>query len=84
MSIDYSSTDGSIVVKVDPGPNGMATIHDADVLMYIVDSVATGGAVVDRELAIKSGHVLRATGAATGGPQYRALRRPWRTWRRHE
>jgi plasmid replication initiation protein len=71
--IDYRSTDGSIFVKVEPGPNGMATIQDADVLMYAIDSIAAAGADVDRELVIKPGGILKATGAATGGLQYRAL-----------
>jgi plasmid replication initiation protein len=71
--INYSSTDASIFVKIEPGPDGMATIHDADLLMYVIDSIATAGADVDRELVIKPGDILRATGAATGGPQYKAL-----------
>lgn len=71
--IDYKSTDGSIFVKVEPGPNGIATIQDADVLMYAIDSIATARTEVDRELVIKPGDILRATGAATGGLQYEAL-----------
>lgn len=71
--IEYQTKDGSIFVRVEPGPQGMATIYDADVMMFIIDLLATSDQSVDRELAFRPGDYLRAVGAATSGSQYASL-----------
>jgi plasmid replication initiation protein len=71
--IEYRSKDGSISVQVDPGPQGMATIYDADAIMFLIDTLAASDPGVDREVIFKPGDYLRAVGDATSGSQYAAL-----------
>lgn len=71
--IDYRSRDGSVLVQVEPGPQGMATIHDADVVMFLIETLAASGLGSDREVTFRPGDYLRAVGAATSGSQYESL-----------
>lgn len=78
-AIDYCSPDGSKWVKVEPHQNyGMATIWDADVLIWAV-SVMTAAKNrqanhIPRTLQFQPHELLRAIGRGTGGADYERLR----------
>jgi hypothetical protein len=72
--LHYLSPDGTIRIQVDPGPEGMATIYDADLVMFLVkelsEALAGSG---DRAVVLKGAAYLRAVGAKNGGDQYALL-----------
>lgn len=71
--ISYRSPDGSITVDVELGPDGMATIYDADVLMFLIDTLATMPANAGRTVVMKGSDYFRAVGSKAGGGQYKLL-----------
>jgi plasmid replication initiation protein len=78
-AIDYTSPDGEVWVKVLPHQDyGMATIWDADVLIWAASVLAEmqkGRAnEIPRTLNFQPFDLLRAIGRRTGGNDYRLLR----------
>lgn len=76
--IDYTSPDGQFRVNVSPNPQyGMATIWDADILIYcastLADMARRGINDVPRKLHIMPYDLLRAIGRPTTGRAYELL-----------
>jgi len=76
--IDYTSPDGKLWVHVSANPNyGMATIWDADILIYcasqLADMARRGINDVPRKLTIMPYDLLRAIGRPTTGRAYELL-----------
>jgi plasmid replication initiation protein len=76
--IDYTSPDGKLWVHVSSNPDyGMATIWDADILIYcasvLADMVRRGVNDVPRKLTIMPYDLLRAIGRPTTGRAYELL-----------
>ena len=76
--IDYTSPDGQLWVHVSANPNyGMATIWDADILIYcasvLADMARRGVNDVPRKLHIMPYDLLRAIGRPTTGRAYELL-----------
>jgi len=76
--IDYTSPDGSLWVHVSANPNyGMATIWDADILIYcasqLADLARRGTNDVPRKINIMPYDLLRAIGRPTTGRSYELL-----------
>ena len=77
-AIDYSSPDGKLWVHVSANPDyGMATIWDADVLIYcasmLADMARRGQNDIPRKLHIMPYDLLRAIGRPTTGRAYELL-----------
>jgi len=77
--IDYTSPDGEVWVKVLPHQDyGMATIWDADVLIWAASVLAEmqkkRANEIPRTLNFQPFDLLRAIGRRTGGNDYRLLR----------
>lgn len=77
--IEYVSPDASVFVNVFPNPEfGMATIWDADVLIWaasIVNNLRKHGANdIPRTLQFLPFDILKTIGRDTGGREYRLLR----------
>lgn len=76
--IDYSSPDGKLWVHVSANPDyGMATIWDADILIYcasvLADMARRGQNDIPRKLHIMPYDLLRAIGRPTTGRAYELL-----------
>jgi plasmid replication initiation protein len=76
--IDYTSPDGKLWVNVSANPSyGMATIWDADILIYcasvLADMARRGTNDVPRKLNIMPYDLLRAIGRPTTGRAYELL-----------
>lgn len=71
--LEYMSPDGTIQVHVQPGPDGMATIYDADLLMFLIRELSEAPAASDVAVVLKGAAYLRAVGAKSGGDQYALL-----------
>ena len=78
--IDYSSPDGSVWVKVDPHQSyGMATIWDADILIWAASQLTEymrtrKNEPPSRTISFMPYHLLKAIRRKTGGDQYISLR----------
>lgn len=77
-NIEYVGTDGVSYVKVEPGPAGMPTIWDADILIWAASQLTKqkNDRVNDipRTLRFLPHDLLRSIGRDTGGAQYERLR----------
>lgn len=73
VPLDYLSPDKTIHVSVRPGPEGMATIYDADLLMYLVSELARRPASTEATVDLRLGAYLAAMGSSKGGDQYALL-----------
>jgi plasmid replication initiation protein len=78
-SINYESADGTIWVKVQPHQDfGMATIWDADILIWavsvIIDMQNRGLDDIPRTLHFHPYDLLRAVNRDTGGADYELLK----------
>lgn len=71
--IEYSSHDQRVKVSVRPGPSGMATIWDADLLMFLVDHLAQAPSAGDGTVLMKGSSYFEAIGSKRDGDQYRRL-----------
>jgi plasmid replication initiation protein len=85
--IDYTSPDGKLWVHVSSNPDyGMATIWDADILIYcasvLADMVRRGVNDVPRKLTIMPYDLLRAIGRPTTGRAYELLGQASIAWSR--
>ncbi len=69
--------DGATYVEVRPSTDGLATIHDRDVLIYCISQVIAAlneGRPVARTVRLKARDLLRATNRVTDGRGYEGLR----------
>lgn len=68
---------GSNFVKVTPSVEGLATVHDRDILIFCISQVIAAmneGKPVDRKLRFAASDLLRATNRGTDGRGYEQLR----------
>ncbi|MCP5073614.1 MAG: replication initiator protein A [Rhodobacteraceae bacterium] len=68
---------GDIFVKVKPGSDGLATVHDRDVLIYCISQVIAGiehGSRLERVLHLSAVDLLIATNRPTAGTGYAGLK----------
>lgn len=68
---------GEIFVKVKPGSDGLATVHDRDVLIYCISQVIAGmaqGRQIERVLRLSAVDLLIATNRPTAGSGYTGLK----------
>ncbi len=73
----YEDISGRSYVEVKPSPDGLATIHDRDVLIYCISQVIAAlneGRSVSRIVRLKALDLLRATNRMTDGRGYAGLR----------
>lgn len=73
----YEDENGKNYVEVRPSPDGLATIHDRDVLIYCISQVIAAlneGRQVQRVVRLKAYDLLKATNRVTDGRGYNALR----------
>ena len=73
----YEDSDGKTYVEVRPSPDGLATIHDRDVLIYCISQIMAAlndGRQVQRTVRLKAYDLLRATNRMTDGRGYDGLR----------
>lgn len=68
--IEYSSPDGTIESQIQPGTCGMATIYDADLIVFLVDQLAGAASGNGETVILKPGAFLSAIGSTKGGDQY--------------
>ncbi len=68
---------GSTSVEITPSVKGLATIHDKDILIYVISQLMAAinaGRETSREIVLKSHDLLVATNRDTSGDGYRRLR----------
>jgi plasmid replication initiation protein len=73
----YEDETGKNYVEVRPSSDGLATIHDRDVLIYCISQVIAAindGREVHRVVRLKAYDLLKATNRVTDGRGYKALR----------
>ena len=73
----YEDDGGKTYVEVRPSTDGLATIHDRDVLIYCISQVIAAlndGRKVSRTVRLKAHDLLRATNRMTDGRGYEGLR----------
>lgn len=73
----YEDEGGRTYVEVRPSTDGLATIHDRDVLIYCISQVVAAlndGRSVSRTVRLRAHDLLRATNRMTDGRGYEGLR----------
>ena len=73
----YEDETGQNYLEVKPSADGLATIHDRDVLIYCISQIMAAlneGRVVSRIVRLKAYDVLKATNRVTDGRGYDGLR----------
>lgn len=68
--------DGRVQIRIEPGPKGMATIYDKDVLIYvtsILNDRLERGLGVERTVRFAAHDFLRSTGRSTSARGYELL-----------
>lgn len=73
----YEDESGKNYVEVRPSADGLATIHDRDVLIYCISQVIAAlneGRQVQRVVRLKAYDLLKATNRVTDGRGYKGLR----------
>lgn len=68
---------GDTSVEITPSMKGLATIHDKDILIYVISQLmaaVNAGRATSREIVLKSHDLLVATNRDTSGDGYRRLR----------
>jgi len=68
--------DGRTLVRIEPGPKGLATIWDKDVLLYVVSLLnerIERGVLVEHTVRFSAHDLLRVTGRGTGKRSYELL-----------
>jgi len=73
----YEDEAGKNFVEVKPSPEGLATIHDRDVLIYCISQLIAAineGQTPSKTLRLKAYDFLKATNRVTDGRGYDALR----------
>ncbi len=77
----YEDEGGKNYVEVKPSVEGLATIHDRDVLIYCISQIMAAindGRKVSKVLRMKAYDMLKATNRATDGRGYEALKSAFR------
>lgn len=73
----YEDESGKNYLEVRPSSEGLATIHDRDVLIYCISQIMAAlndGKKVSRTVRLKAYDMLKATNRVTDGRGYEALR----------
>lgn len=73
----YQDESGKNYVEVRPSSDGLATIHDRDILIYCISQVIAainGGREVHKVVRLKAYDLLKATNRVTDGRGYKGLR----------
>lgn len=73
----YEDESGQSYVEVRPSSDGLATIHDRDVLIYCISQVIAAlneGRQVQRVVRLQAYDLLKSTNRVTDGRGYKALR----------
>ncbi|MEI4263449.1 replication initiator protein A [Roseovarius sp. D0-M9] len=73
----YEDESGKNYVEIRPSSDGLATIHDRDILIYCISQVIAAlneGREVQRVVRLKAYDLLKATNRVTDGRGYKALR----------
>ncbi len=73
----YEDESGKNYVEIRPSSDGLATIHDRDILIYCISQVIAAlneGRQVQRVVRLKAYDLLKATNRVTDGRGYKALR----------
>ncbi|MFT8479373.1 replication initiator protein A [Gluconobacter oxydans] len=68
--------DGRTQIRIEPGPKGLATIWDKDVLLYIISIIndrIERGTPVEKTVRFAAHDLLRVTGRGTGKRSYELL-----------
>ncbi len=68
---------GKSFVEVRPSPDGLATVHDRDVLIYCISQLIAAlneGRPVTRKVSLQAYDLLKATNRMTNGQAYEGLR----------
>jgi plasmid replication initiation protein len=72
--IDYvSEKDERIFVRVDAGPQGMATTYDADLLTFLIGKLSADAAA-NQTVLLRPTEFFQAVGSTKGGGQYQLLK----------
>jgi len=72
---EFSS--GDKWIKLSPSPAGLATVHDRDVLIYLISqcmAALNGGRKIERRMRFQAQDMLIATNRKTSGEGYKLLR----------
>ncbi len=73
----YENESGKSYLEVKPSADGLATIHDRDVLIYCISQIMAAlneGQQVSRTVRLKAYDLLKATNRVTDGRGYDGLR----------
>ncbi|MEP5729341.1 MAG: replication initiator protein A [Sulfitobacter sp.] len=73
----YEDESGQNHLEVKPSADGLATIHDRDVLIYCISQIMAAlneGRTVNRTIRLKAYDLLKATNRVTDGRGYEGLR----------
>jgi plasmid replication initiation protein len=73
--LDYAHN--GVEIRVTPSVNGLATIHDKDILIFCISQLMAGlnaGRAVGRTLVLRAHDLLVATNRETSGDGYKRLR----------
>jgi len=73
----YENESGQSYLEVKPSADGLATIHDRDVLIYCISQIMAAineGRAVSRTVRLKAYDLLKATNRVTDGRGYDGLR----------
>ncbi len=73
----YEDESGKNYLQVKPSSDGLATIHDRDILIYCISQIVAAlneGREVQRVVRLKAYDLLKATNRVTDGRGYKALR----------
>lgn len=73
----YEDEAGKAYVEVKPSSDGLATIHDRDVLIYCISQIMAAlnkGEKVSRTVRLKAFDILKATNRVTDGRGYEGLK----------
>lgn len=73
----YEDEAGQAYVEVKPSADGLATIHDRDVLIYCISQIMAAlnkGQKVSRTVHVKAFDILKATNRVTDGRGYEGLK----------
>lgn len=72
---------GKSFVEIKPSPDGLATVHDRDVLIYCISQLMAAlneGRPVSRKLSLQAYDLLKATNRMTNGQAYEGLKAAFR------
>lgn len=68
---------GKSFIEIKPSPDGLATVHDRDILIYCISQLIAAlneGRPVTRKLSLQAYDLLKSTNRMTNGQAYEALK----------